>query len=510
MDDPTPALIPFAHDYRGAGVLMHVTSLPCRYGIGDLGPTSYAWIDRLKEAGQRCWQTLPLGPTGDGFSPYTPTSTFAGNILLISPDQLVDDGLLTANEIDDVSFPADHVDFGAVTEWKRSVLQQAWSRFQSNGSSDLREGFDTFREQQSHWLSDFALFIAIKEQHNNVHYREWEEALVQRDEAALRAKRADLAERIEACCFNQYLFYRQSEKLNQYAKAHGVHILGDVPFFVSSDSSDVWSNPDMFLLDDRQQPLYVAGVPPDYFSEFGQLWGNPVYDWEALQRHGYQWWIDRLRALLAQTNVLRLDHFRAFEAAWHTAAGADNAIGGEWKPGPGADFFHRIQEALGGLPFVAEDLGHITDDVRELRKQFHLPGMLVIQFSFDGDPHNPFLPQNFIHNAVGYTGTHDNDTTRGWYNSLRPDQQELVWRMVQRPPAGEDQVASQFIDLTWRSAAALAIAPLQDLLNLGSEGRMNTPGVAYGNWGWRCTDQMLAEANFAHLRWLTEDSGRTA
>ncbi|QDU93184.1 4-alpha-glucanotransferase [Lignipirellula cremea] len=508
-DDSRPAMIPFQPDDRASGLLLHVTSLPCRFGIGDLGPAACDWIDQLQAAGQKCWQILPLGPTGEGFSPYTPTSTFAGNIWLISPDRLMEDGLLTAADCQGADFPADHIAFDEVRAFKRRLLDTAWRRFVSDRPASLQEAFEQFRQHEQHWLDDFALFTAIKAKFgDSTHYQDWPKELVRRDAETLASARSEMAEAIDACCFEQFLFFRQGRALKDHAQSRGVAMLGDVPFFISADSADVWSNPELFLLDEHQRPLFVAGVPPDYFSADGQLWGNPVYDWNVLQRTGYRWWVDRLRALLAHVDVLRLDHFRAFAAAWHTPAGAETAIGGEWRDGPGSDFFAAISSALGGLPFVAEDLGHITDDVRELRKAYHLPGMMVLQFAFDGDPLNPFLPEHCTHNNLSYTGTHDNNTTRGWYESLNQEQQNVVWQMLHRDPVPAEEVAGLFLETAWHSSAALAMAPLQDLLNLGSEARMNTPGIAAGNWGWRCTPEQLQQADFARLRELTAAAGR--
>jgi 4-alpha-glucanotransferase len=350
--------------------------------------------------------------------------------------------------------------------------------------------------------------MALKGVHGDVDYFHWPTELVWRDSSALAAARQQLAHAIDHVRFEQFLTFRQLEALKHYALSRGLRLMGDLPFFVSPDSADVWAHPELFLLDERQHARFVGGVPPDYFSADGQLWGNPVYDWEVLKRTGYRWWIDRLRALLAQADVLRLDHFRAFAAAWHIPAGAPNARGGEWVAGPAADFFEAIGPALGGLPLVAEDLGMITDDVRALRDQFHLPGMRVLQFAFDGDPTNPFLPANYIHNTVAYTGTHDNNTTRGWYESLTDGERQNVWRQLARPEVPADRVADVFVELAWNSAAALAIAPLQDLLNLDASARMNVPGCASGNWDWRVTDSQLTPSVFDRLRFVTQQAKR--
>ena len=325
---------------------------------------------------------------------------------------------------------------------------------------------------------------------------------------ALAKARRDLANQVDQVCFAQFLLFRQGARLENHARAKGVRLIGDLPFFVSPDSSDVWANPELFLLDDQRRPRFVAGVPPDYFSAQGQLWGNPVYNWEALRQTGYRWCIDRLRALLAHVDVIRLDHFRAFAAAWHIPAGAPTAQSGQWVPGPGADFFNAVKKELGGLPFIAEDLGLITADVCALRDQFQVPGTRVLQFAFDGNSDNPYLPHNYVSNAVVYTGTHDNPTTRGWYEELPPYQRQNLWHYLNSPQRDSREIAWDLIRLAWSSPAALAIAPLQDVLNLGAEARMNVPGRAEGNWSWRCTEELLSAADFHWLRDLTRSSNR--
>jgi 4-alpha-glucanotransferase len=504
---PPPA-IPFAPDYRASGVLLHITSLPSPYGIGDFGPQALAFVDWLVGAGQSWWQTLPLGPPDRGNSPYQSPSTFALNTSLISPDRLRDDGLLLSTDLASAAFPNERVDYDAVVPFKAKLLRIAWDRFFVGDFPQLRSQFENFCNREEHWLNDFALFMALKGANGDVDYFHWPTQLVWRDSEALATARKQHAHAIDQVRFEQFLAFRQLEALKDYARRHGLRLLGDLPFFVSPDSADVWANPELFLLDEQQHARFVGGVPPDYFSADGQLWGNPVYDWEVLRRTGYRWWIDRLRALLAQADVLRLDHFRAFSAAWHIPAGAANARGGEWIPGPGADFFEAVGKALGGLPLVAEDLGMITDDVRALRDQFHLPGMRVLQFAFDGDPMNPFLPANYIHNTVAYTGTHDNNTTRGWYESLSESERKSIWRQLEHPEVSAERVAETFVDLAWNSAAALAIAPLQDLLNLDGKARMNVPGSSSGNWNWRVTEEMLTPDVLDRLRHLTQQSKR--
>jgi 4-alpha-glucanotransferase len=501
-------LPPFSPDYRSSGLLLHVTSLPSPYGIGDVGPAAFAWIDRLHEAGQSWWQAMPLGPTGYGDSPYQPLSSFAGNGLLISPDNLIEDGLLRASDCEGQSFPVTAVDYGAVIPFKHGLLDRVWTRFNAGASPALRNAFGKFRKDQAHWLEDYALFRALKTRYNGAYYLGWPPELVQRTRAALAQARRDLAAQIDQICFAQFVLNRQWARLKSYAHANGVRLIGDVPFFVSPDSSDVWVNPELFLLDEQRRPRFVAGVPPDYFSAHGQLWGNPVYDWDALRRTGYRWCIDRIRALLTQVDVIRLDHFRAFSAAWHIPAGAPTAEPGQWVLGPGAEFFRAVESELGGLPFIAEDLGLITPDVSALRDWFHLPGTRVLQFAFDGTPQNPYLPDKYLTNTVVYTGTHDNPTTRGWFEQLPEYQRQNLWDYLQRPAGDSNEAAPALIHLAWSSSAALAIAPLQDLLNLGEEARMNVPGQAHGNWAWRCTEDMLSPPVFQGLRDLTKNSRR--
>jgi 4-alpha-glucanotransferase len=414
-----PSLVPpFLPGYRAAGVLLHVSSLPSPYGIGDVGPAALAWIDRLHEAGQSWWQALPLGPTGYGNSPYQSLSSFAGNEMLISPDGLIEDGLLPASDCEGNSFSPASVDYDLVIPFKDRLLVAAWTKFSGGARPDLRPDFDRFCEDQAHWLEDYALFRVLKAKYKGAYYLEWPAEFVQRNPAAVTLARRELAGHIDQVRFAQFLLFRQWKRLREHARAKGVRLIGDLPFFVSADSSDVWANPELFLLDSHHGARSVAGVPPDYFSSQGQLWGNPVYDWDALRRTGFRRRIDRLRALLANVDAVRLDHFRGFAAAWHVPAGAPTAQSGQWVPGPGAEFFNAVQRELRGLPFIAEDFGLITPDVCALRDRFRLPGMRVLQFAFDGHSDNPHLPDNYLGNTVVYTGTHDNATTREWYEEF--------------------------------------------------------------------------------------------
>ena len=502
------SLSPFRTDYRASGLLLHVTSLPSPWGIGDVGPFASAWVDRLAAAGQSWWQALPLGPTGYGNSPYQPLSSFAGNELVISPDWLIEEGILQSSDGAGHSFPQTEVDYNAVIPFKHQLLEKAWANFKSGARADLRDAFEKFSNDQSHWLNDYALFRALKAKFNDAYYVEWPKELVEREPQALESARRELADQVGLGCFIQFLLFRQTDRLKEYAHGHGLTLIGDQPFFVSADSSDVWANPELFQLDDRRRPRFVAGVPPDYFSAQGQLWGNPVYNWDAHRASGYSWCVSRMRALLAHVDLIRLDHFRGFVAAWNVPAGQPTAKFGKWVPGPGSEFFGMVQKELGALPFIVEDLGMITPDVYALRDQFHLPGTRVLQFAFDGNPDNPHLPHKYAGNSVVYTGTHDNPPARAWYEDLPDNQRQNLWSYMKRPAGTAADAAPALIELAWGSPAALAMAPLQDLLNFGKEARMNVPGKPDGNWRWRFTEDMLSGQAFEWLRGMTKSAGR--
>ncbi len=505
------ALPPFRAGCRTSGVLMHVTSLPSPYGIGDLGPAAFEWVDRLHDAGQRWWQALPLGPTGYGNSPYSCLSSFAGNALLVSPDLLIDDGLLSPTDCESGRhLPKSAVDFDTVIAFKHRLLDQAWRNFDLSARPALRADFEQFCSEEAHWLDDYALFRALKARLGGANVLNWPDDLRRRSPSAMAHARRDLTDRINESRFGQFLLSRQGNCLKEYAHKRGVLLIGDLPFFVSLDSSDVWANPEWFQLDADLRPRLVAGVPPDYFSAKGQLWGNPVYDWRALRCSSYRWCIDRLKSLLAHVDLIRLDHFRAFCAAWHVPAKAETAETGHWVTGPGAAFFEAVRAELGHLPFIAEDLGIITPDVVALRDKFELPGIRVFQFGFDGRSDNPHLPHNYSPNTVAYTGTHDNTTTRAWFESLPENVRQAARSYEVKAGGGSAEVAWDFIRSVWFSKSGLAVAPLQDLLNLGVEGRMNVPGVAAGNWRWRCTKEMLKPSILERLRELTISAGRMA
>ena len=502
-------LPPFASEYRGSGLLLHVTSLPSPYGIGDLGPAAFSWVDRLHEAGQGWWQALPLGPTGYGNSPYQGLSSFAGNGLLISPESLISDGLLGKDDC--VSqFPSDGVDYDSVIPFKEKLLVKTWENFRAGERRDLHPAYEQFCATQASWLEDYAVFRALKKKFGGSYYLEWPDDLMQRKPAPLAKARRELAHEIDRFRLEQFLLLHQADRLKEYAHAQGVSLIGDLPFFVSPDSSDVWANPELFLLDERRRPRVVAGVPPDYFSVEGQLWGNPVYNWDALRSTGYQWFVDRIRTLLGHVDVIRLDHFRGFAASWHVPASAKTAQFGQWVPGPGGKLFQAIQGELGHVPFIAEDLGIITADVASLRDQFQVPGTRVLQFAFDGHADNPYLPTTFVTNTVAYTGTHDNPPTREWYEQLPDSQKQTLWNYLKRKLINSAEAAPALMELAWSSVAALTTAPLQDVLGLGVGSRMNVPGQAGGNWRWRVTKEMLSAAPFQWLRDLTEASMRCA
>lgn len=492
-------------DQRRSGVLLHPTSLPGPHGIGDLGASARAFIDLLAAAHQSLWQVLPLGPTGYGDSPYASPSAFAGNPLLIAPDALVQSGLLAPGELDALnSLPSDHVDFAALHPLKDQVLHAAFAR----GRDQFRAEIEAFRRDNASWVDDYALFSALREQ-RGVAWTEWDDALRTRQPAALGEARDAVREAVDYHLFIQWLFHQQWDSLLHYAHAHGISLIGDIPIFVAHDSADVWAHQHLFKLDERGVPTVVAGVPPDYFSATGQLWGNPLYDWEALARDGYGWWIDRFRALLGLVDLVRIDHFRGFEAAWEVPRSAATAVDGRWVKGPGAAVFDAIGLAIGGgqLPVIAEDLGVITDDVRKVLRETRFPGMKVLQFAFGDTPNNPYLPHNYLDaNCVVYTGTHDNDTTRGWFENAATENERAYVRRYLGNDGGP--IAEAFIRLALESVANTAIVPMQDVLNLGSEARMNTPGAADGNWAWRAQSEALQLDRAACLADLTQSSGR--
>lgn len=483
---------------RSSGILLHPTSLPGPYGIGDIGPQAHGWINFLAKSGCTLWQVLPLGPTGYGDSPYQCFSSFAGNPYLISPAALLEDGLLHANDLADAPhFPAEEVDYGDVIPWKLGLLDRAFSRFQQTASQKLLQAFEEFQAKEEHWLDDFSLFMAIKESQGGNPWADWPAPLRDRHAPTIQDFRNDHREDIQRQSFRQFIFFQQWAKLRDHAHARGIRIIGDIPIFVAHDSADVWANPELFFLDEKGQPTVVAGVPPDYFSETGQLWGNPLYRWDVHTEDGYAWWMSRLRSVLSLVDVVRLDHFRGFAGYWEIPAGEKTAINGRWAPGPGADFFQAVENVFGELPIIAEDLGEITPDVTALRDQFHLPGMKILVFAFTSDATNDFLPHNYEPNCVVYTGTHDNDTALGWYQRVTDKERDFARRYLCR--SGED-IAWDLIRAAWSSVAVYALAPLQDFLSLDNQARMNYPSQPSGNWVWRMKGDALSDRLKARLK----------
>ena len=496
---------PVAHDpHRAAGVLLHPTSLPGRYGIGDLGDELIAFLDWTRSAGLRVWQVLPLNPPGYGHSPYGCLSSFAGNPLLISPQRLLQSGLLTESTL--AKFPElgdGHVDFARVIAAKTSLLRTAFHTFEDFPHEEQTEAFEKFR-QDNKWLSDWTLFAALKKRYGGQRWSEWPKELATRERAALADARAELADEVRFHTFVQWQFFTQWAAVREAAFDRGIRIMGDIPIYVAEDSADVWSNRDLFQLDERGEPAVVAGVPPDYFSTTGQRWGNPLYDWERLRATRYRWWIARIRANLRFADILRLDHFRGFAAYWEIPGSEPTAIHGRWTPGPGKALFDEIRDALGEIPLVAEDLGFITDEVHELRKAIGIAGMKILQFGF-AQPDSPHLPHRFEPHTVVYTGTHDNDTARGWFGSAPAAERELALEYME---CEADDVAWAMTRLAFLSVAQTAIVPVQDILDLGSLARMNLPGARDHNWTWRMKPGALTNAHAGKLRRLAEISGR--
>jgi 4-alpha-glucanotransferase len=491
---------------RTSGVLLHPTSLPSRFGIGDMGEEAYRFVDFLVTSGQKIWQILPLGPTGYGDSPYQCFSAMAGNPLLISLEMLQGQGLLSA---EDLASPPDFplpVDFGWVIHIKLPLLQKACDNFRAKQDSQQNHAFEAFC-QAADWLDDYALFMALKGEHGGASWQTWEPEIAQRKPEAIAQKRQALAAEIYCHKFLQFQFSQQWANLKQYANAKGIQILGDLPIYVAHDSAEVWARPEYFHLDEETgAPALMAGVPPDYFSATGQLWGNPIYNWERLQQENFGWWMQRFRVMLDCVDLIRIDHFRGFQAYWAVPQGEETAINGEWMEAPGTELFLQLKQELGSLPIIAEDLGFITPEVEALRDQFDFPGMKILQFAFDSGSDNPYLPFCYIPNTVVYTGTHDNNTTVGWFEERSPHEQHNVTQYLGDTSSG---IHWELIRLALSSVSNQAITPLQDILGLGTASRMNSPGQAERNWGWRYESGALTAEVSDRLRSLTQIYGRS-
>ena len=497
--------LPFATDTRSAGVLLHVTSLQGGHGIGDLGPAARRWIDLLADAQQSWWQMLPLGPPGPGDSPYNCYSAVAGNTLLISLDDLAESGLLTQQDLAEGPEATDHVSFEATRAYKLDRLRLAWQNCRRH-QSGLEQAEEEFRNANAEWLSDYALFMALRSAHGNRPWGEWPSPLRLRDRAALSEACQAHADAIDFECFVQFVFWKQLQALRAHAHQKAIGLIGDLPMFVSGDSADVWSRPELFQLDADLRPVAVAGVPPDAFSTTGQMWNNPLYDWPAMSADDYAWWTRRLAAAFTQADAVRLDHFRGFESYWRIPSGSPTAETGQWTPGPGAPFFEAIRRRLGPVQFVAEDLGLITNEVHALRRLLQLPGMRVLQFGFGSTPDPLHLPHRFSHDCITYSGTHDNDTTLGWFKSLDTHAQAR-WQSYADTGEDADPVWAT-IRLAWASVAALAIVPLQDVLTLPTSARMNRPSSTDDNWTWRLGNFDRVVEGLRRLASLTRTYGR--
>ena len=503
---------------RESGILLHPTSLPGHFGIGDLGAEAYRFVDFLAGARQHLWQMLPLGPTGYGNSPYQCLSAFAGNHLLISPDRLAEVGLLDEAYLKNVpDFPKDKVDFESVAAFKGELLKRSFEGFERSPHQGLVERFDAFCSNNRSWLDDFSLFMAVKEAHGFTAWITWENDIRDRDAGAMQRWTRLLQREIRRYKYEQFLFSDQWAGLKKYCAERKIRLVGDIPIFMAIDSDSVWSHPEMFWLDESGRPTVVAGVPPDYFSKTGQLWNNPLYRWDFAARDGYTWWVDRFRATFCVVDIVRIDHFRGFEKYWEIPAGNKTAIEGRWVDGPGQDFFEKMVAELGDVPVIAEDLGIITSEVVQLREKFGFPGMRVLQFAFmSGRPDDLHLPHNYPRNCVAYTGTHDNETVVGWFRGedaaattlgegARKKERETVLKYT-----GTDgkEINWDLIRLAMMSVASTVIFPLQDVLGLGDETRMNTPGTVESNWSWRFTAEMLTEEARSRLGELTATYGR--
>ncbi|WP_346697699.1 4-alpha-glucanotransferase [Catenibacillus scindens] len=489
---------------RASGILLPVFSLPSEYGIGCFSKDAYTFVDMLKSAGQSYWQILPLGPTGYGDSPYQSFSTFAGNPYFIDLNTLVDEGLLTRQECGTFDFGGkdDEIDYEKIYLSRFKALKLAYDRFDQN--DDYRD----FVHKNQFWLEDYALYMAIKDHNNGVAWKEWEEPLRDREPQALAKAREELAEAVDFYRFQQYEFDKQWTKLHTYANQQGIKIIGDIPIYVAFDSADTWASPQLFQFDENNNPTGVAGCPPDGFSATGQLWGNPLYRWDYHKETGYAWWIQRIAYSLKLYDVVRIDHFRGFDEYYAIPYGDATAENGKWMPGPGMDLFHAIEEKLGRPDIIAEDLGFLTPTVLELLKDSGFPGMKVLQFAFDARESSNYLPHTYTENCVVYTGTHDNDTTRGWYHEVGKEARDFAKEYMCKPRLDEDSLAQDFIAMAMGSVARLCVIPMQDYLNLGTKARINLPSTLGGNWVWRLKKDQLSEEVFREMGRVTKLYGR--
>lgn len=491
---------------RASGILLHPTSLPGLFGLGDFGENAYRFVDWLEAAGQTYWQTLPMGEVGPGNSPYMSSSAFAGNVLLVDLAELASQGWLSPGDlIPHPKFETNRANYALAKPFRLKRLRLAALRFFANPSEKMRQAFANFCNEEKSWLHDYALFMTITEQENGREWNKWPQELVRREIQAMRAMESDNSDEIAFWKFCQWSFSRQWSKLKRYANERGIRIVGDVPIFVALQSADVWAHQELFELNENGQPLVVAGVPPDYFSETGQLWGNPLYRWNEHEKNGYQWWIDRLKKALQYADAVRIDHFRGFAAYWEIQADAPNAIHGKWVAGPGEKLFQAFENAIPNLPIIAEDLGIITPDVVELRDKFKLPGMRVLQFAFGEDENNHFLPHHYIPNTVAYTGTHDNDTTQGWWGTLSAHEKSFAQRYL---GCDGKNIHWDAMRALGQSAANTVIFPMQDVLGLAGDCRMNYPGLAEGNWEWRFAWEQVQPEHAQELAKISGDSHR--
>lgn len=468
--------------HRSSGILLHITSLPGREGIGTLGKHAMRWIDFLKQSRQSVWQILPLGPVGYAHSPYLCYSAFAGNPLMIDLQSLIEDGLLQENNLKgQPRFDIRQVEFDRIEKWKIPLFRKAFKQF-SESKNQFANDYHRFMDENGWWVNDYSLFMAAKMHFGGISWQGWPDELKFRTPEGMEKYRLKLAEEIEYRLFEQFIFFRQWARIHAYAKSQGIRIFGDMPLYVAGDSADVWANTGIFMLDEKLEPTHVGGVPPDYFSETGQLWGNPVYNWDALKRQNYHWWMARIHFNLRMFDLVRIDHFRGLESFWAIPAGSENAISGEWMPAHGHEMLSLLKSQIGELPLIAEDLGIITPEVDKLRTSFNLPGMKVLQFAFTTGPENDYLPHNYEHNYLVYTGTHDNDTSWAWYHAAGNDEKRRALNYLK---SFDRKPVDALIEMAWASVAYMSVIPLQDLLGLGAEARMNIPGLAAGNWGWR-------------------------